>query len=191
MMVSMTDKKEIMLISTSTENKKVKINAVLHLGTMNLAVPSLTTDYIGRNCNLSIELSKFIWLKLSGKVKRFKPKPQSPAEALMAMNWSMELVTFLQQEGEQLGPALEMEERPTFEKNIETMDRIVLLREVPKVHTCAPPKADGLEIAAVTWSVSQDWKTEWDEGTKSGQVAEAWNGKPYDKEGKTQEGRKE
>eukprot|EP00972_Heterocapsa_arctica_P053892 7937049-Heterocapsa_arctica.AAC.1 len=47
------------------------------------------------------------------------------------------------------------------------MDRVVLLMEVPKVHTCAPLKADGLEIAAGARPVSQEWKTEWTEGMKT------------------------
>eukprot|EP00972_Heterocapsa_arctica_P082960 12224327-Heterocapsa_arctica.AAC.1 len=63
--------------------------------------------------------------------------------------------------------------------------------EVTKERTCAPLKTDGLEFATVTWPVSQDWKTEWKEGMSNDQEAEDWNGKPFDIEGKIQEGGKE
>eukprot|EP00972_Heterocapsa_arctica_P102135 15050632-Heterocapsa_arctica.AAC.1 len=63
------------------------------------------------------------------------------------MNWSMENVQIIKQEGEHQGRQLpEAEEEPRFEQSTANMERIVLQCEVPQWRTCVIPKADGSEI---------------------------------------------
>eukprot|EP00972_Heterocapsa_arctica_P003588 533966-Heterocapsa_arctica.AAC.1 len=59
----------------------------------------------------------------------------------------------LEQEGEQVRPALQEEEEGKFEKSSENVECIVLQSEVPKERTCVTLKADGSETAAADLGV--------------------------------------